>query len=936
MRLAWPPPRHLIASVLISAVALALVHLSPSSLQDILSPLALILVFLIPGYLATISVFPGMNDLSGKGRAFLCLASSAMFAGLFSLILTATPRGLQSASLATILSLLAIFLAAIAYGRWSNLPRKRRFLLMPKRGLGSSRPFPRAALAILLLAACFIAALAFTLGPYQLPFEEPSANLDVAASGEALTTPSSSFDEEMVQIKSYPPQEDASLVVDLSQNNSGSASIINSTELNNTINKSPGNLEDMSETAFFSMGGGGGGSSSTSSSQTAAKKPSSSKALQPEKTVSASPTAASAPVSNVQSNTSVAIANLSNSSLTSQENQTLKGNLTVEDRASLTENLTLDQAASPETEPEANPEPLPSSTINDTNETNAVNVTNEQVVTTKQGVMMGQNLSETMIVPPLDANVSSNAAQSEQPINLNESPIIAAQNNNDSTDKSSGLTFTETAASSAISSQAAPSQESPSIDTDLSRAIRQSEIVLDRSEGEEFDNSNLPPVLKALVPDRASPQQQGSAIFWKAEATDKEGDKILYRFFLDGREVRKWSKINSWSWLTQDLPAGDYQITVLAIDGNHAAQDSFDSIINASFTLSLPNQAPVLQQLKPDKASPQGKGSIITWTASAGDPDNDQINFKFMKNDEAVGDWSPSSTWVWDTSSEKPGDYKITVLAKDGLHASRDSFDSSLEDKFVLTLPNSIPEVTELKADRPSPQTAGSAVTWTAIAADPDGDAISYKFLVNDLEVSQWSPSNSWVWDTSSASSGDYRIKVLARDGRHSSEESFDSFKDAVMTIAVADSNQPPVLSSLVSDIASPDVQGVTVVWKAEAQDPDGDKILYKFQLGGRDMGRWSESASWKWSTRDLPPGDYKIRVLARDDKHAPESSFDSSKDAVFSLISEIDLQINQLMNKRSKDASQQENYQSTDIRVTSGNGTSSSVVLGKSNDTAA
>ena len=146
------------------------------------------------------------------------------------------------------------------------------------------------------------------------------------------------------------------------------------------------------------------------------------------------------------------------------------------------------------------------------------------------------------------------------------------------------------------------------------------------------------------------------------------------------------------------MPAGDYQITVLAIDGNHAGQDSFDGIINASFTLSRPNQAPVLQQLKPDKASPQGKGSIITWTASANDPDNDQINFKFMKNDEAVSDWSSSSSWVWDTSSEKPGDYKITVLAKDGLHASKDSFDSSLEDKFALTLPNSIPEVTDAKS----------------------------------------------------------------------------------------------------------------------------------------------------------------------------------------------------------------------------------------------
>ena len=76
---------------------------------------------------------------------------------------------------------------------------------------------------------------------------------------------------------------------------------------------------------------------------------------------------------------------------------------------------------------------------------------------------------------------------------------------------------------------------------------------------------------------------------------------------------------------------------------------------------------------------------MITWTASATDPDNDKIYYKFMKNDEDVTDWSSSNSWVWDTSSEKPGDYRIAVLAKDGLHASKDSFDSSMDSTFALT-----------------------------------------------------------------------------------------------------------------------------------------------------------------------------------------------------------------------------------------------------------
>ena len=316
---------------------------------------------------------------------------------------------------------------------------------------------------------------------------------------------------------------------------------------------------------------------------------------------------------------------------------------------------------------------------------------------------------------------------------------------------------------------------------------------------EALNESNRPPALKALMPDKASPQTQGVSIFWRAEAEDEEGDKILYRFLLDGKEAKKWSKAGSWSWMTAGLPAGDYLISVLARDGKHASEDSFDSIMNASFTISRINQAPALQELKSDKSGPQATGSMITWTAAATDPDNDTIYFKFMKNDEDMTGWLPSNSWTWNTSSEKPGDYRIAVLAEDGLHASKDSFDSTMESKISLTASNSAPRLTELKADPSGPQAAqGTVITWTAIAVDPDEDVISYKFLVNDSEAGGWSSSNVWAWDTSSAVPGEYNIKVLARDGKHASEDSFDSSMEA--NLAITASNQPPALISLKPD----------------------------------------------------------------------------------------------------------------------------------------
>lgn len=43
------------------------------------------------------------------------------------------------------------------------------------------------------------------------------------------------------------------------------------------------------------------------------------------------------------------------------------------------------------------------------------------------------------------------------------------------------------------------------------------------------------------------------------------------------------------------------------------------------------------------------------------------------------------------------------------------------------------------------------------------------------------------------------------------------------------DSNQPPEITSLVADQASPQNVGAVVTGTAETKDPDGDQVLYRF-----------------------------------------------------------------------------------------------------------
>jgi len=169
MRTTRPLPWDFTVPALISILTLILVHLTPQSIGEFGVLLGLVLVFLAPGYLLMVSLFPAKSDLSSRGRVLMSILLGSLLAALVSLILTFTPRGLQPASVATILSFFTLFLTAVAYARWSPLPRRKRFSAGSERGLGkrglmhSPKRAGHYALVLLILLAIAISFAAFAL-----------------------------------------------------------------------------------------------------------------------------------------------------------------------------------------------------------------------------------------------------------------------------------------------------------------------------------------------------------------------------------------------------------------------------------------------------------------------------------------------------------------------------------------------------------------------------------------------------------------------------------------------------------------------------------------------------------------------------------------------------------------------------------------------------
>ncbi|MCK9442404.1 MAG: hypothetical protein M0Q13_13420, partial [Methanothrix sp.] len=289
----------------------------------------------------------------------------------------------------------------------------------------------------------------------------------------------------------------------------------------------------------------------------------------------------------------------------------------------------------------------------------------------------------------------------------------------------------------------------------------------------QADDFNQQPTLTSLESDKSSPQEAGSSIKWTANAEDPENDLMSFIFRLKGPSTRDvWKPVNSdpsdntWKWDTNSEDAGNYQISVSVSDETHAGPQFTPDEKIVYFTLTAPqapaetqaeptveplpvltapeqtyvppaeeqqsasqeqvtqeqvtqpqetkpaNLAPVMTSLTPFPASPQEAGITVTWEAVAGDQESDGLQFLFLLDDQPVTDWQYQNQWTWATSANEIGAHSVEARVRDGAH-NKDG-DSSQIASYIINKPNEKPVISDLSADKASPQETGSTVTWTA------------------------------------------------------------------------------------------------------------------------------------------------------------------------------------------------------------------------------
>ena len=188
---------------------------------------------------------------------------------------------------------------------------------------------------------------------------------------------------------------------------------------------------------------------------------------------------------------------------------------------------------------------------------------------------------------------------------------------------------------------------------------------------------NTPPEIESLDSDKKSPQPEGIAIMWTANAYDSDDNILYYKFLLRGNrtgnnfeKVRDWDPENTWTWTTSNEDIGVNSVQVQVRDGNHEAENAYDVKTNKIYTiLSRPKAVFTYSQGVP--------GGIVEFDASKSRDESGQIILYEWNFD----DGNTSSEAKATNHYKKGGVYRVTLTVTNDNNVS----DSSSIDVNVTT-----------------------------------------------------------------------------------------------------------------------------------------------------------------------------------------------------------------------------------------------------------
>jgi hypothetical protein len=227
------------------------------------------------------------------------------------------------------------------------------------------------------------------------------------------------------------------------------------------------------------------------------------------------------------------------------------------------------------------------------------------------------------------------------------------------------------------------------------------------------------------------------------------------------------------------------------------------------------NQPPVIASLTAAQNQTFPEGSV-NLQAVVSDPNNDPLNYKWTATGGTfVESGRGNNTW---NAPKQFGDYDIKLTVDDGKGGTAQA---SVTIKVSANHP---PVITSLTAN-PAALPFASRTTITAIASDPDGDALQYQWDDGNAGIVS-GVGNQISW-TSPSKNGNFSIFVTVSDGKGAQTK-----QEIVIAVASSSGTQTISLVKQESGTVSSEGDKDTSFYKAGDDDKNiGYRAFFSFNI---------------------------------------------------------------------------------------------------------
>jgi hypothetical protein len=227
------------------------------------------------------------------------------------------------------------------------------------------------------------------------------------------------------------------------------------------------------------------------------------------------------------------------------------------------------------------------------------------------------------------------------------------------------------------------------------------------------------------------------------------------------------------------------------------------------------NQPPVITSLTAAQNQTYPEGSV-NLQAVVSDPNGDSLNYKWTATGGSfVESGRGNNTW---NAPKQFGDYDIKLTVDDGKGGTAQA-------SVTITVSANHPPVIASLTAVPAALPFASRTTITAIASDPDGDALQYKW--DDGNAGIISGIGNQISWTSPSKNGNFSVFVTVSDGKGGQTK-----QEIVIPVAASSGTQTISLVKQESGTVSSDGDRDTSIYKAGDDDKNiGYRAFFSFNI---------------------------------------------------------------------------------------------------------